>query len=102
MGGLKRVRNRREDGLSAVRWDRLETLLAECYAAQGYHVEHVGTGGTASRFDGGIDLKLRREDEYVLVQCKGWNVYQVPHNEVHQLIGLMVNEGATEGVRNFV
>lgn len=98
MGGLKRVRNRREDGLSAVRWDRLETLLAECYAAQGYHVEHVGTGGTASRFDGGIDLKLRREDEYVLVQCKGWNVYQVPHNEVHQLIGLMVNEGATGAI----
>jgi len=48
MGGLKRVRSRREDGLSAIRWERLETLLAEYYAAQGYRVEHVGTGGTQS------------------------------------------------------
>lgn len=98
MHGLKRVKNRREDGVSAIPWDRLEALLAEYYAGQGYHVEHVGTGGTAKRFDGGIDLKLRKEDQYVLVQCKGWNAYQVPHNEVHQLIGLVVNEGATGAI----
>ena len=53
MHGLKRVKNRREDGVSAIPWDRLEALLAEYYAGQGYHVEHVGTGGTAKRFDGG-------------------------------------------------
>ncbi|KAF1705007.1 restriction endonuclease [Pseudoxanthomonas kaohsiungensis] len=98
MHGLKRVKNRREDGVSAIPWDRLEALLAEYYAGQGYHVEHVGTGRTAKRFDGGIDLKLRKEDQYVLVQCKGWNAYQVPHNEVHQLIGLVVNEGATGAI----
>lgn len=96
--GLKQVRNRRYDALARVRWDRLEMLLADYYATQGYRVEHVGTGGTRQRFDGGIDLKLRKDDEYILVQCKGWNAYQVPHNEVHQLIGLMVNEGATGAI----
>lgn len=96
--GLKQVRNRRHDALARVRWDRLEALLADYYAAHGYRVEHVGTGGTRRRFDGGIDLKLRKDDEYILVQCKGWNAYQVPHNEVHQLIGLMVNEGATGAI----
>jgi len=96
--GLKQVKNRRNDALARVRWDRLEVLLADCYAAQGYRVEHVGTGGTRQRFDGGIDLKLRKDDQYILVQCKGWNAYQVPHNEVHQLIGLMVNEAATGAI----
>lgn len=96
--GLKQVKNRRHDALARVRWDRLEMLLADYYSAQGYRVEHVGTGGTRQRFDGGIDLKLRKDDEYILVQCKGWNAYQVPHNEVHQLIGLTVNEGATGAI----
>lgn len=96
--GLKQVRNRRDDALARVRWDKLEALLADYYATQGFRVEHVGTGGTRQRFDGGIDLKLRKDDQYILVQCKGWNAYQVPHNEVHQLIGLMVNEGATGAI----
>ncbi|MEF3081333.1 restriction endonuclease [Luteimonas sp. SMYT11W] len=30
----------------------------------------------------------------MLVQVKHWNAYKVPHNEVHQLIGLMVNARA--------
>ncbi len=98
MYGLKNVRSRRADALTRVGWDRLEVLLADHYRGQGWDVEHVGTGGTRSRFDGGIDLKLRRADEYVVVQCKHWNAKQVPHNEVHQLLGIMVNEGATGAI----
>ena len=96
--GLKHVSRRRNDALSQVKWDRLEHLLADHYRAQGYNVDHVGTGGAGGRFDGGIDLKLRRGTEYVVVQVKHWNAYQVPHNDVHQLIGLMVNEGATGAI----
>src|SRR5690606_22588820 len=98
--GLKSVRNRRDDALSRIGWDRLESLLAEHYRQEGYQVEHVGTGGSGRRrrFDGGIDLKLRKDDAYVLVQSKHWNVYQVTHNAVHELLGLMVNEGATGAI----
>ena len=96
--GLKAVRYRRSDALSRVGWDELEALLAEHYRREGYLVEHVGTGGNARRFDGGIDLKLRRDDAYVLVQSKHWNAYQVTHNAVHELLGLMVNEGATGAI----
>lgn len=96
--GLKGVVHRRDDALTRVRWDRLEHLLAGWYRDAGYAVEHVGTGGTSGRFDGGIDLKLRRGDEYLLVQVKHWNAYKVPHNDVHQLIGLMVNERASGAV----
>jgi restriction system protein len=96
--GLKRVRRRRDDALTRIGWDRLETLLAEHYRREGYAVEHVGTGGSRRRFDGGIDLKLRRADEYVLVQSKHWNAYQVTHNAVHELLGVMVNQSATGAI----
>ena len=98
MSSLKNVQRRHTDALTQVRWDRLEIMLADYYRAQGYAVDHCGTGNTRSRFDGGIDLKLRRDDAYILVQCKHWNAKQVPHNDVHQLIGLMVNEGATGAI----
>lgn len=98
MSGLKNVRQRHDDALSRVGWDHFESLLAVYYRGQGYEVEHCGTGGAGGRFDGGIDLKLRRPGEYVLVQCKHWNAKQVPHNEVHQLLGLMLNENATGGI----
>lgn len=98
MKGLKNVRTRRTDTLTQVGWEQLESLLAVYYRGQGYTVDHCGTGASGARFDGGIDLKLRKDDAYVLVQCKHWNAKQVPHNDVHQLLGLMVNEGATGAV----
>ncbi|UNK41258.1 restriction endonuclease [Luteimonas sp. S4-F44] len=92
--GLKRVAHRRDDALTGVRWDRLEHLLAAHYRNAGYQVTHVGTGASAGRFDGGVDLELRRDGRLLLVQVKHWNAYKVPHNDVHQLIGVMVNAKA--------
>jgi len=92
--GSKRVAHRRDDALTGVRWDRLEHLLAAYYRDAGYQVTHVGTGATAGRFDGGVDLELRRDGRMLLVQVKHWNACQVPHNDVHQLIGVMFNARA--------
>ncbi|MFT3898530.1 MAG: restriction endonuclease [Thermomonas sp.] len=97
-GGLKSVRNRRDDALSRVGWEDFERLLADHYRGEGYVVEHVGSGGSRPGYDGGIDLKLRKKDEYIVVQCKRWNAYKVPHNDVHQLLGVMVNQGATGAI----
>lgn len=98
MQGLKNVRTRRTDALTQVGWDQLESLLAVYYRGQGYTVDHCGTGATGAQFDGGIDLKLRKDDACIIVQCKHWNAKQVPHNDVHQLIGVMVNESATGSI----
>ena len=98
MHGLKRVSQRRNDALSRVGWEQLESLLATYYRGQRYQVEEVGTGATGARFDGGIDLKLRKDDEYILVQCKHWNAMKVTHNAVHELLGIMVNQGATGAI----
>ncbi|HEY4559382.1 MAG TPA: restriction endonuclease [Lysobacter sp.] len=96
--GLKRVSERRSDALTQVGWQQLESLLADYYRRQGYDVEHCGTGTGGSRFDGGVDLRLRRDGDYVLVQAKHWNARQVPHNAVHELLGITVNEGATGAI----
>lgn len=88
----KNVRNRHDDSLSRVDWRDFERLLADYYRRQGYQVEHCGTGAGASRFDGGIDLKLFRDDAYLVVQCKHWNARQVTHNAMHELAGIMLTE----------
>lgn len=98
MKGLKPVARRHRDALTRVGWDRLETLLAAYYRSEGFDVEHVGTGATGARFDGGIDLKLRRGEQFIVVQCKHWTAMKVPHNAVHELLGLMVNHGATGAI----
>ncbi|MFL6586296.1 MAG: hypothetical protein ACJ8GV_05370 [Luteimonas sp.] len=59
--GLKRVAHRRDDALTGMPWDRLEYLLAAFYRDAGDQVTHVGTGATSGRFDGGVNLELRRD-----------------------------------------
>lgn len=96
--GFKPVDHRYDDALSRVSWDAFERLVAEHYRSLGYEVVHVGTGGGSNRTDGGIDLKLLRDQETVVVQCKHWNCWKVPHNDVHQLIGVMHTAGATRAI----
>lgn len=95
---LKSVTHRFTDALSQLSWQDFERLLATWYAGQGYRVEHVGTGGSKTQFDGGIDLKLYRGDEYVVVQCKHWNARQVTHNAIHELLGVMLTRRATSAI----
>jgi hypothetical protein len=99
MSGFKPVSHRHDDALSRVSWEAFERLVADHYRGAGFRVEHVGTGGAGTnRTDGGIDLKLFRDQEIVLVQCKHWNCWKVPHNDVHQLIGVMHTAGATGAI----
>ncbi|QWT21400.1 restriction endonuclease [Bacillus sp. NP157] len=94
----KPVRERWDDALSRVRWDDFERRVGDYYASQGYRVEHSGTGNGASQTDGGVDLRLYLDDAFIVVQCKHWNALQVPHNPVHELIGVMHTQGATGAI----
>ena len=96
--GRMPVSKRHNDALAQVSPQDFERLVAKYFRRQGYEVEHSGTAGTGGRFDGGIDLKLRRPDEYVVVQCKRENVFQVTHNPVHELIGVMATQKATAAI----
>jgi hypothetical protein len=95
---MKSVRHRQDDALSRLTWGAFEHLVAEHFRRQGYRVEHTGSGEGSNVTDGGIDLKLYRDQELIVVQCKHWNSFQVPHNDVHQLIGVMHTAGATAAI----
>ena len=98
--GYRKVQFRHADPLASTPWDEFEGLMAKHYASHGYRVEHSGTGARTSRrhFDGGIDLKLFRDGEYIVVQCKRASVFEVTHNVVHELIGVMHTQHATRAI----
>jgi HJR/Mrr/RecB family endonuclease len=80
--------------IDSVSWDQFELVIAELYRRQGYAVE-VSSGLGA---DGGIDVKLTKAGELVLVQCKQWQVFKVNVKEVRAFFGVMVSEGAHRGL----
>jgi restriction system protein len=96
--GQKSVTNRHRDALSQISWQDFERLVAGYFRDEGYEVDECGTGASSARFDGGVDLRMRKNAERIVVQCKHQNAYQVPHNDVHQLIGIKVNEGASGAI----
>ncbi|MEX1829800.1 restriction endonuclease [Luteibacter sp. CQ10] len=98
MSGFKPVRHRYEDALTRVSWQAFERLIADHFRQLGYRVEHRGTGEGGNQTDGGIDLLLHRDLETILVQCKHWTAFQVPHNAVHELIGVMHTAAATGAI----
>lgn len=98
MSGFKPVRHRYDDALTRVTWQDFERLVADHFRQLGYRVEHRGTGEGHRRTDGGIDLLLYRNAEIILVQCKHWTAFQVPHNAVHELIGVMHTASATGAI----
>ena len=80
--------------LDTVSWSQFELVIAECYRRQGYEVE-VSSGLGA---DGGIDVKLTKAGETVLVQCKQWKTYKVSVKEIREFYGVLVSEGARRGL----
>lgn len=92
------MRHRYRDALAEIDPLAFERLLADYYLEAGYDVDHSGTGSKRSTFDGGVDLKLRKDGQLTLVQCKRENAYQVTHNVIHELLGIKVNQGASEAI----
>lgn len=94
--GFSRPGKRWDDPLSRMDPLKFEALVADYYRRQGYRVEECGGG--KGRFDGGIDLKMYRGGEYIVVQCKRYTKSVVTHNPVHELLGVMQTEGATRAI----
>ena len=85
--------SRQRPSLDTVSWSQFELVIAECYRRQAYEVE-VSSGLGA---DGGIDVKLTKAGETVLVQCKQWKSYKVSVKEIREFYGVLVSEGARRG-----
>lgn len=76
--------------LQALSWRELESLVADAYQRKGFQVEENRRGGA----DGGVDLRLRRNGELTLVQCKHWRTQRVGAPIVREQLGLLTHHGA--------
>jgi restriction system protein len=79
--------------LNGMSWRQFEQLVGEAFRLQGYAVKETGGGGA----DGGVDLRLTRNGETYLVQCKQWRAFKVGVDVVRELYGVMAAEGAAGG-----
>jgi restriction system protein len=79
--------------LSKMSWQDFEFLLSEWFKKQGYTTELTGGGGA----DGGIDIKLYKDGQLYLVQCKHYRASKVSVMVVRELYGVMTAENAAGG-----
>lgn len=86
------------DALARLIWQDFEHLLAEYYRGQGYHVERHNASRSLQAAKAGIDLRLRRGNETVVVQCKHWDAEEVQLADINELLGNMLNEAASRGI----
>ncbi|MGE4239005.1 restriction endonuclease [Ramlibacter sp.] len=79
--------------ISTMSWREFEAFVSEVFRERGYSVAENFDGGA----DGGYDLKMRKNGELALVQCKQWKAFKVGVTVVRELYGVMAASGASEG-----
>lgn len=86
-----------QKGMESIRdipWRQFEELVAEAYRRQGYAVFENTSAGP----DGGIDIRLHKNGQTHLVQCKQWRTYKIGVKVVRELYGVMTAENAASGI----
>jgi restriction system protein len=78
------------DSIGDLSWREFELLVGEAYRRQGFKVIENQTGGA----DGGIDLRLSKNGQHHLVQCKQWKKQKVGVNIVREMYGVLTAEKA--------
>lgn len=95
---LKRNVVQWDDPLSRVDPRSFERLIAEYYLRRGFHVEHAGAEAREQQRDDGVDLRLHRGNEHVVVQCKHWRACQIMPAEIRELHEVMTANAATGAI----
>jgi len=75
-------------------WIEFEELVAANYTARGYEVSRVGQAGP----DGGVDLRMEKNGQTVLVQCKHYRNSWVHELPLRQFLGTVENFKADRGI----
>ncbi|MCA9064301.1 MAG: restriction endonuclease [Planctomycetaceae bacterium] len=83
-----------QDSIRRLNWREFEELLCEAFRREGYSVNHVGTDGP----DGGVDIRLEKNREVTIVQCKHWKRQQVGVAIVRELFGVMHAQKADNAI----
>jgi len=80
------------DSLNEMTWKDFESLVGEYFRRQGYQVKETPEGP-----DGGVDLRIKKDERSYLVQCKQWRFRKIPVSVVRELFGLVASENAAGG-----
>ena len=75
----------------ALGWREFEELVAEAYRRKGFTVIENHKAGA----DGGVDIRLKRDGQTHLVQCKQWKTQKVGVSVIREMYGVMTAEGAS-------
>jgi restriction system protein len=82
------------DSIRKLTWKRFEELVAEAYRRKGFTViENSGSGP-----DGGVDIRLHKDGQLHLVQCKQWRSHKVGVSVVREMYGLLSAESAASSI----
>lgn len=76
--------------LQNMSWQEFEMLISEFFRRQGYSVVENHSDGP----DGGVDLRISKDNRTTLVQCKHWKTFKVGVNIVREQLGIKTAEGA--------
>jgi restriction system protein len=79
------------EALEGLAWKDVERLIVRVYHRDGFFVAPVSDDRSP------IDFIVQRGDERLFVQCRNWNVWEVPDRAVRELAGYMSGAGVTRG-----
>ena len=84
------------DALSRVPWQDFEILVANRYRRHGWEVAHCGDGHPRSRTVHEVDLRMRKDGERALVQCRHEGASRLDAGTVERLLAAATEEGADQ------
>lgn len=77
--------------IRSLEWKEFEELVAEAYRRKYFTVIENHSAGA----DGGIDIRLQRDGQLHLVQCKQWKSQKVGVSVIREMYGVMTAESAS-------
>jgi len=80
------------DRATHLTWGQVRGLMRTTYQRQGYLVESVPNNHAP------VDMVLRKGDQRVFLECRHWQVWEVPDKAVHELAGYASGAGADHAI----
>jgi restriction system protein len=85
-----------KDALSRIAWQDFEILVANRYRRHGWEVAHCGDGRPGFRAETEVDLRMKKDGQLALVQCRHESLVRLDAGTVEKLLATAAEERATQ------